>query len=200
MIGPDEIARLLIASYRQFSDSGEPIHVRSYLDPVAVESLPRPWLVTDASFRVALFDWPQLQYFTEPELAQSAQAHLRRTRLYESIHCREESEWQVQVARAIQAVIGHTVMVSAYQSTPRDQTLPRHIDAWFNQVLQLEGTKRWTFDTGSVVLNPGDLLVVPTGAGHEVKAESDSLHVSFEVVDQAVVDGYLTTTTDSSPT
>ncbi len=200
MIGPNEIARRLIASYRQFTDSLEPVHLESYFDPVAVDVLPRPWMVTDQSFRVALFDWPQLQYFTDPEEAQSAQAHLRRTRLYESIHCRNESEWQVQVARAMQAVIGHTVMVSAYQSTTRDQALPRHVDAWFNQVLQLEGTKRWTFDSDIVVMNPGDLLVVPTGAAHEVRAESDSLHVSFEVVDQAVVDGYLTTTTDSPPT
>jgi bifunctional lysine-specific demethylase and histidyl-hydroxylase NO66 len=77
------------------------------------------------------------------------------------------------------------VQVNAYL-TPRDQVgLRRHADDHDVIVVQLHGRKHWQVFDGSeapvveTTLDPGDVLYVPRGWEHEVRAETFSLHLTI---------------------
>lgn len=77
------------------------------------------------------------------------------------------------------------VQVNAYL-TPRDQAgLRRHADGHDVIVVQLQGRKHWQVFDGSdetvveTTLDPGDVLYVPRGCEHEVRADTFSLHLTI---------------------
>jgi hypothetical protein len=89
------------------------------------------------------------------------------------------------LAVGLSSELEEEVQVNAYL-TPGDEVgLPRHADHHDVIVLQLHGSKQWQVLDGAgesvveVSLVPGDLLYVPRGWPHEVRADSLSLHLTI---------------------
>lgn len=96
--------------------------------------------------------------------------------------------------------LGDRVDVAAIASMSRMQALKAHYDTQDLLVLQVEGRKHWTFlgkpvdaprqgnedgvnvpedVTGSITLQPGDVLFVPRGQHHVCQADDRSLHLGL---------------------
>ena len=177
-------------------DDTYPSVVRKALSFDEVKSLPRGWEVDDANFHVTLANGPNLTRLSDLDSAQQSYNDCRRTRLFESVHTRH-GEWQAIVAGHLAAWLDREILSSVYQAEQGDYTLPTHSDAWHNIVLQLDGTKRWHFGDGRIVLAPGDVLIVPTAVEHFVKTDDYSIHINFEVIDPQTVEQYIAKSTSS---
>lgn len=104
------------------------------------------------------------------------------------------------MADALRDAASCGVVASVYESRPGDIALPEHTDAWLNIVVQLEGRKKWTFPGESATLQPGDVMLVPSGVAHSVATVSQSCHIGFGLFDDELVERYKKTSTSSPPT
>ena len=88
------------------------------------------------------------------------------------------------VAVRLSSELEEEVQVNAYVTPPDQAGLPRHADSHDVIVVQLHGRKQWRVFDGSdepvveAALDPGDVLFVPRGLAHEVRADTFSLHVT----------------------
>lgn len=195
---PSDIARTLWRCHKRFGEGNPPTVVRGVFSRQLINELPRPWEDDDKRFAVTLADGPVLVRTSDFVDAKKLYQSVPRTRLFESVHTRE-GEWQADVAALLAAWLDYDVLSSVYEAGRDDQALPEHSDAWDNIVLQLAGTKRWKFGTDEIVLEVGDVLIVPTGTTHLVRTDDYSVHINFEVVDPVVVQEYMSRSTDFSP-
>ena len=90
----------------------------------------------------------------------------------------DEAEWPGGVKRLAKA-FGETngraeveggLLLHAYLSTAGAAALPSHEDLGDILVVQLSGSKTWTFDDYVVMLEPGDGLVIPADTRHAARA------------------------------
>lgn len=103
-----------------------------------------------------------------------------RTRVYESLDTRSAG-WLAMVGVGISELARCQTSCSVYESRTGDEVLGMHCDGWRGVVTQLDGQKAWwlgedAFDESrppTVVMNPGDILIVPEGLPHYV-AVTDS--------------------------
>lgn len=188
------LAEVLWRVHRKTADSNGPVVVRELVPREQAESLPHPWTASSDRFFVALADGPHMERFTDATDAQEASARVPRTRLYESVHTRR-GEWPALVAALLASWLDSDVLSSVYEAKSNDAGLPEHHDAWHNIVLQLSGSKRWTFGETELVLEPGDVLVVPTGVNHFVRTDDRSTHINFEIIDPVAVAAYMRNST-----
>jgi hypothetical protein len=193
---PEVLAKTLWRLHARFADRTSPTVVRQVLSAESTAALPRQWETNDDRFAVTLASGPVLSRTQDFEEASHLYLGEPRTRLFESVHTRA-GEWQSDVAAVLASWLDADVLSSAYEARRGDRTLPEHADAWHNIVLQLLGTKRWRFGADEVLLEPGDVLIVPTGVVHFVETDDYSVHINFEVIDPEVVEEYMATSTVS---
>ncbi|HSX04919.1 MAG TPA: cupin domain-containing protein, partial [Candidatus Saccharimonadales bacterium] len=76
------------------------------------------------------------------------------------------------------------------ESSARDQNLGPHRDGWYGAVVQMLGEKAWLLGDGAddpsaeptLLLSPGDVLMVPKGVLHDVRTPDHSVHMAFALI------------------
>ncbi|MEV0445335.1 hypothetical protein AB0I84_23590 [Streptomyces spectabilis] len=125
---------------------------------------------------------------TRWETITDARSKRPRTRVYESVHVRSDG-WYSLATLHLAGLLRRHVVCALYDSRAGDGTLGRHQDQWLGVVLQLRGAKRWLFwdaegrASRTVLVDAGDVLVVPPGVLHDVTTPVLSTHVLFAISD-----------------
>jgi hypothetical protein len=111
-----------------------------------------------------------------------------RTQILEDIGFGHEDQWWAMTAVHLTRLSDSALDVTCaiFSSQHGDETLGRHFDTWFGVAVQISGVKRWLTGTDNriVVMNPGDILLIPKYLVHEVStphAPGHSIHMVFEI-------------------
>ncbi len=138
---------------------------------------------------VALGSAMQFERHPTSEALDGAYAARPRTRIYEGYDARTGG-WPAMVTRILMRLADCRVVCSVYESSARDQNLGPHRDGWYGAVVQMLGEKAWLLGDGAddpsaeptLLLSPGDVLMVPKGVLHDVRTPDHSVHMAFALI------------------
>ncbi len=111
----------------------------------------------------------------------------RRTKIYEAVESRSGG-WSAEATRYLMKLAGCDVVCTVYESTAKDKTLGPHRDLWYGAIVQMLGAKAWQLgdDVGqeepTVVLEAGDVLIVPEQLYHDVSTSDYSVHMTVAML------------------
>ena len=126
------------------------------------------------------------RFATDKEAA-AAHAHKARTRIYEDT-ARLDNGWQAKLAEYLMELTGYELEFSFFESLEGDSGLGAHTDTWHTAAIQFQDDRAWwlgqdVYDNvpePTVVLQPGDILMVPADYPHDVRALSGhSVHLAI---------------------
>ncbi|HSX06088.1 MAG TPA: cupin domain-containing protein [Candidatus Saccharimonadales bacterium] len=128
-----------------------------------------------------------LDYERPSTKAAAAAAYARepRTHVYENVVW--TSAWMAMVTQVLEELAGGRVFCTVYESAAGDQNLGPHVDDWYGAAVQYSGSKEWllgeaadnTSAEPTVVMQPGDVQLLPKGLLHDVRTPERSVHLAF---------------------
>lgn len=109
-----------------------------------------------------------------------------RTQVYESVGARSGG-WFAAVDTLLARLFRCEVTSDVYVSNVGDANIGLHRDEWYGIIIQLYGAKQWTLlDPKGVptviMLEAGDVLLLPPDVRHNVSTPHHSMHVVFAVM------------------
>ncbi len=163
------------------------LHVRRALDPEWLRSLPVPIGERRAADqKVSLLSPDGIERWLDDADVEAAYASRSRTRVYEDLG-KLGGGWIEDVELLLATATGFSVGCSAYQSLAGDASFGAHVDRWIGVILQIKGSKRFLIRNGrtgprqQLIIEAGDVLIMPPTVEHEVSTPESSLHVNFEI-------------------
>lgn len=156
----------------------------------AVRKLPLP-LADERpdSQTIALASQNGFQRERDEDAIQAAYEREPRTRIYEHINRQPttQNQWYGFVTRQLQRAARHRVLCSVYESNAGDRSIGEHVDKWFGVIVQMRGSKLWTFPSGDaaeqkILTQAGDILLIPQDTLHAVSTPAYSAHIAFAIV------------------
>jgi hypothetical protein len=167
-------------------------HLPGVFDPAWLQTLPLPIGENRPTRQtVSLGRGTQLERFSDEAAVRRAYAREQRTRIYEGVESRSGG-WMAEATRYLMKLAGCDVVCTVYESRAGDKTFGPHADGWYGVIVQMYGAKAWQLgeDAGrkdaTVVVEAGDLLIVPEGLLHDVSTPDYSVHVTVAML----VNGY----------
>jgi hypothetical protein len=157
-------------------------HIRAHFPPDYVAALPLPQLHGERA--VALVDGMVSQREADPQRLQAAYEEHRRTRVHEGIHI-DQRMWYGITSWLFTQMTQFLVFCAAYESVRGDTSLEPHPDDWLGLIIQVRGSKRWTIwpvgdaEPEEILLEAGDVLIMPRGMRHVVSTPDKSVHFVF---------------------
>lgn len=123
----------------------------------------------------------------------SAYAERPRTRTYVSLEIGGYGPYAL-AALLLSGLARCRVVCTPYESDAGDATIGEHGDQWYGIAVQVEGEKHWMINDPAgrptkVPMRPGDVLLVPRQARHNVVTPAHSVHVLYAVLTHEPLDG-----------
>ena len=186
---------LVASGFSRANPSVSLLHVKGAFDPAWLQSLPMAIGEDRASTqKVSLLSPEGIERqlaTTDVEAAYSAQP---RTQVCENVG-EHGGGWVRAVEIMLAGATEFPVACSAYQSRAGDASFAPHTDRWVGVITQIEGSKRLLIreDEGTeplreLVLEAGDILIMPPDVEHEASTPEYSLHLNFEIFTDEVLD------------
>ncbi|WP_301182990.1 JmjC domain-containing protein [Rhodococcus ruber] len=96
--------------------------------------------------------------------------------------------WFSLVAVQLTRLARCRVVCSMYESNVGDHNLGAHVDEWLGVIVQMRGEKQWTLwprtdgEPSEVLMQTGDVLLLPRNVEHAVTTPEYSVHLVFAFV------------------
>lgn len=116
----------------------------------------------------------------------AAYSNRPRTQVYESVGVRSGG-WFAVVENLFARLFRCEVTSDVYVSNADDATIGLHHDEWYGLIVQLGGAKLWTLITPDdvrteILVEAGDVLLLPRDVRHNIATPDHSVHVVFAVM------------------
>jgi len=124
-----------------------------------------------------------------PEELAAAYAKDPRVQIYESVDARSGG-WPAAATRLLMKLGGCGVTCTVYESRAGEKNLGPHRDDWYGAIVQKLGAKAWLLGEGAdnptaeptLVLEAGDVLLLPRGVLHHVRTPDYSVHMGIAFI------------------